>query len=135
MVRMIPMVLVGMALAGCDRGSEAPAGPAEAQEPGGSLVDQSGPREPGKDGISTSRPQQIPGLPSLSGTDTTGMPAADAAAQRLIDAARLSLKDDPGKARTHLGNLRQMYDQLTPTMKEKVDALAREVEGGAATRP
>jgi hypothetical protein len=74
-------------------------------------------------------------LPSLTGTDTTNMPTADAAAQRLIDAARLSLKENPGKAKTHLGNLRQMSEQLTPGMKAKVDELAREIEGGAATRP
>lgn len=72
----------------------------------------------------------VPGLPSVTGTSTSGMSTADAAAQRLIDNARNNLKqNDVSKAKTLVSELKQqgMYDSLSSTMKTNVDQLERDV--------
>lgn len=72
----------------------------------------------------------IPGMPSVTGTSTTGMTTADAAAQRLIDNARNNIKqNDVGKAKTLLAELKEkgMYDSLSSAQKANVDKLEQEI--------
>lgn len=79
------------------------------------------------------RPSNVPGMPSVTGTSTSDMSTADAAAQRLIDNARENLKqNDISKAKTLVAELKQdgMYSKLSATQKANVDALEKQV--GAA---
>jgi hypothetical protein len=72
----------------------------------------------------------VPGLPSVTGTSTTGMSTADAAAQRLIDNARNNIKqNDLSKAKTLLSELKDkgMYDSLSSAQKANVDKLEQEI--------
>jgi hypothetical protein len=78
----------------------------------------------------TGAASNLPGMPSVTGTSTSDMSTADAAAQRLIDNARSNLKEnDVSKAKTLVSELKQqgMYDSLSSTMKAKVDQLEKDV--------
>jgi len=73
---------------------------------------------------------KAPGMPSVTGTSTSNMSTADAAAQRLIDNAHKNLQDnDVSKAKTLVAELKDkgMYDSLSAQQKANVDKLAEEV--------
>jgi hypothetical protein len=78
----------------------------------------------------TGATSNLPGMPSVNGTSTSGLSTADAAAQRLIDNARNNIKqNDISKAKTLVSELKDkgMYDSLSANMKASVDQLERDV--------
>lgn len=68
----------------------------------------------------------LPGLPSVTGTDTSNLKTADAAAQRLLDKAQVEgQKGDRDHVRRLVKELQEMRDSLSPEFQRKVDDLAK----------
>ena len=132
----VSAMLIGVG--GCGNGSENPSGSATPSGGATATPANATVTTPAPDNTAMTQPSgtgsNLPGLPSVNGTSVKGLSTADAAALRLIDEAKnAAAKGDNSKLKTLVGELKQMYESLSPTMKSQVDELA--TKAGPATQP
>lgn len=79
---------------------------------------------------------KLPGLPSVTGTDTSNLSTADAAAQRLLDKAQVEAqKGDTDHVRRLVKELQEMRNNLSQPYQQKVDELAKAYPDNATNNP
>ena len=124
-------LILPMLLAACDRGN--PSGPAATASGANSSPTTAVERRETTNNAQNRIGDIITGSPGTAmnntGAAVTGKAAA-ASAQRLLDGAQASLQShDWQKAQTIVDQLKQpgMYDKLSASMKQKVDAFAKQL--------